>query len=77
MLLAPIWIAICCGSATVNTSSRRHFIFVLVDDWGSYDVAWREQHLGLSMDSSERTEVAGSHFQIKLLDLHAVGHEAV
>lgn len=25
---------------------KPHIVFALVDDWGSYDVAWREKELG-------------------------------
>ena len=42
-VLVAVW---CCGDAALNISVKRNYIFVLADDWGSYDVAWREQELG-------------------------------
>jgi arylsulfatase B/arylsulfatase I/J len=37
--------AFCCLLVD-SVDSKPHVFFVLVDDWGSYDVAWREKELG-------------------------------
>ena len=31
---------------TAAPAAKPHIVFALVDDWGSYDVAWREEELG-------------------------------
>ena len=50
--LAPL-LALMLGTATAaattsNTSAttKPHVVFALIDDWGSYDAAWREKELG-------------------------------
>ena len=45
--VVALFLIICgCSRAAVEAPVKKNFIFVLVDDWGSYDVAWREQELG-------------------------------
>ena len=34
------------GAAAAAAAAKPHVVFALIDDWGSYDVAWRERELG-------------------------------
>jgi arylsulfatase B/arylsulfatase I/J len=44
-LLRSVAVALFCSLAAA-ADQKPHVFFVLVDDWGSYDVAWRERELG-------------------------------
>ena len=43
---ALLALMLCTATATTSKTSKPHVIFALIDDWGSYDAAWREKELG-------------------------------
>lgn len=45
--MIAFYIAITQAALTAAPAAKPHIVFALVDDWGSYDVAWREEELGM------------------------------
>ena len=65
-LLAAWCLVSCCSGTTTPPSKKPNVVFALIDDWGSYDAAWRQKELGRSPDLKTPTLDSLSAQSVKL-----------